>query len=99
MSAWAGPDRVGIIWIGEQVRPDGLTGFVLDVQVHPDHRRRGHGKAIMVAAEDACRELGMVAIALNVFGQNLTARRLYTNLGYQEMSLALRKPIGPSAPD
>ena len=97
-SAWSGPDRVGMIWIGEQVRPDGLTGFVFDVQVDPDQRRRGHGRAIMLAVEDRCRALGMNAVALNVFGQNLTARRLYTSLGYQEVSLDMRKPIAPAAP-
>ena len=54
-----------------------MPGFVLDVQVHPDHRRRGHGTEIMQAAEDERRDLGMVAIALNVFGQNLNAGRPY----------------------
>ncbi len=36
---------------------------------------------------------GLHALALNVFGQNLVARALYTGLGYHETSVQMRKEL------
>ncbi len=82
-TAWAGGDAVGTIWLEPF---DGATGpyaFVSDLLVHPQYRRRGYGRAIMLAAERECRERGIVVLCLSVFGFNTGARSLYEQIGYE----------------
>lgn len=59
----------------------GMLGFVMDVSVHPDHRRRGLGRALVIAAMRALREAGFPMIGLAVTAQN-PAARLYDALGF-----------------
>lgn len=88
-TAWDGPDEVGILWLHVA---DGLS-FVYDLQVHDGHRRRGYGRAIMLAGERAARAEGATSNALNVFGQNTGAKSLYDQLGYQVTSTQMRKTL------
>jgi ribosomal protein S18 acetylase RimI-like enzyme len=88
-AAYDGTAEVGLIWINL----DGLRGFVYDVEVHPDHRRRGYGTAIMTAAEAIARDRGARSMSLNVFGPNLGARSLYERLGYVVTSVQMRKRL------
>jgi GNAT superfamily N-acetyltransferase len=56
-----------------------------DVQVVPDHRRRGVATALMLALEAATRERGMNRIGLTVAQDDdaAPARALYERLGYR----------------
>ena len=47
----------------------------------------------MQFAEDEARRRGIVKVALNVFGGNAVARRLYASLGYQETAVHMEKPV------
>lgn len=69
---------VGNLWLA--VEPP--TVYVYDVVVAPEHRGRGHGRALMMAAERWARRRGASAVRLNVFGHNVVARSLYDKLGY-----------------
>lgn len=71
---------------------DNLDLAWLDIGVHPDHRRRGHGTALLTAVTDRARELGRASLGIDgwessatrgfaegagfVFGQEEVARRL-----------------------
>jgi GNAT superfamily N-acetyltransferase len=72
-------EAVGDLWLstGETM------AFVYNIEVHPEHRRRGYGAAIMKAAACHCRELGNPVLGLNVFAHNPNARALYDKLGYR----------------
>ena len=87
--AYDGPAEVGILWM---LVENGMA-FVYDLQVHADQRRRGYGRAIMLAGEQAARSKGATSIALNVFGQNTGAKSLYDQLGYQVTSTQMRKEL------
>ena len=91
--AYDGDAEVGMIWLRIEARSDGLEGFVFDVEVSPDFRRRGYGRAIMSAGETFCRDRGVVSIGLNVFGSNVGARSLYEQLGYEITSIQMRKQL------
>ncbi|WP_238449342.1 N-acetyltransferase [Micromonospora sp. 4G55] len=91
--AYAGDDEVGVLWLHLERRSDGLHASVYDVEVRADRRRRGYGRAMMRAAEQLCRELGVVSIGLNVFGQNSGARALYEQLGYEVTSVQMAKRL------
>ena len=47
----------------------------------------------MEFAEDEARRRGIAKVALNVFGGNELARRLYVSLGYQETAVHMEKPV------
>ncbi|MEH1057400.1 GNAT family N-acetyltransferase [Micromonospora sp. CPCC 206171] len=92
-TAYAGDDEVGVLWLHLEPRSDGLHAFGYDFEVRADLRRRGHGRAMMRAAEQLCRELGVVSIGLNVFGHNLGARALYEQMGYEITSVQMVKRL------
>ncbi|GAA3557012.1 GNAT family N-acetyltransferase [Microlunatus spumicola] len=73
-------ERVGHLWVAHHVEPG--TSFVYDVEVAPEHRGRGFGRAAMVVADRLARAAGDERVALHVFGGNATARRLYLSHGY-----------------
>jgi GNAT superfamily N-acetyltransferase len=76
-------DAVGVLWLFEERSELGARGFVYDVAVDAAYRRRGLGRAVMVAGELFLRERDLDYVELNVFGFNDGARRLYRSLGYQ----------------
>ncbi|MBO1754508.1 N-acetyltransferase [Allobranchiibius sp. CTAmp26] len=78
-TAYDGEVPVGLLWIGAQ-QPH---AFVYDVQVYPGRRRRGYGRAIMLAGAAHCRAAGRTGLGLNVFAPNTGARALYDQLGYR----------------
>lgn len=69
---------VGTLWLSTR-RP---MVWVCDVVVAVQHRRRGHGAALMRAAAAWSSEHGAHAIGLNVFADNHGARALYDRLGF-----------------
>jgi GNAT superfamily N-acetyltransferase len=86
-------EPVGELWLAE--REDTLLPclFVYDVHLDATHRGRGYGKAAMLLAEEEARRRGLDRIALNVFGRNTVARRLYQSLGYEENAVAMSKRV------
>jgi len=63
---------------------DGHRGWVYYVAVDPDHRGKGHGRAIMNAAEDRLREAGIAKLQLMVRRENIKAGAFYQSIGYAE---------------
>jgi len=86
-------DVVGHLWVGLKDGPGPVIAWVYDVEVAETRRGRGHGRAIMEAAEDLAREMGASSLGLNVFGGNAVARALYDKLGYVVTSQQMSKPL------
>jgi ribosomal protein S18 acetylase RimI-like enzyme len=61
---------------------DGHRGWVYYVAVDPDAQHKGHGRAIMVAAEDWLRQHGVAKIMLMVRPDNTAVQTFYQTLGY-----------------
>lgn len=87
-------ERVGELWLAER---DDMSRrpclFVYDIHVDEAHQGRGYGRAAMLLAEDEARRRGLGRVALNVFGRNEVARRLYRSLGYEENAVAMSKTL------
>lgn len=83
--------RVGSLWL----RYNSASGdaFVADLFVEEALRGRGHGRAVMHAAEDFARRLGATGLSLHVFSHNIRAVRLHEDLGYTVTSQNMRKDI------
>jgi GNAT superfamily N-acetyltransferase len=88
-------EPVGGLWLAERedVSRRRPSLFVYDVHVDEAHQGRGYGKAAMLFAEEEARRRGIDRVALNVFGRNEVARRLYRSLGYEENAVAMSKTL------
>ena len=86
-------EPVGDLWLAERDDSPQPGLFIFDITVEEPHRGRGYGKAAMLFAEDEARRRGLDRVALNVFGRNTVARRLYQSLGYEENAVAMSKTL------
>jgi GNAT superfamily N-acetyltransferase len=84
---------VGSLWLGPD-RRDPNCVFVFDIEIAPQERNRGIGRAAMLAIEDFATRHRRASIGPNVFGANIEARRLYDSLGYVVVSTSMRKQLG-----
>ncbi|MFI0935903.1 GNAT family N-acetyltransferase [Streptomyces sp. NPDC021019] len=89
-----GGEVVGHVWVARrELPPGGDAGFVFDVEVRREHRGRGHGRTLMLLAEDLTRSWGADRLGLHVFASNTPALRLYESLGYATTRYNLAKAL------
>lgn len=85
---------VGYLWLAtEPSDPRAGAAWLYAIEVESDWRGRGVGHRLLDAAEVEAQRLGAASLALNVFGDNRIARRLYESSGYEVTSLQMRKPL------
>lgn len=65
-------------------------GQITNVAVHPEHRRRGFGAAVVEALIRDARERGLVQIALEVRVSNAAAISLYERFGFARAGIRRR---------
>ena len=82
-TAWADGEEVGFIWTSMPGLAVPGMAWVSEIMVDEQHRRRGHGQAILEAMESELAGLEVSRLGLNVFGPNDVARRLYERLGFE----------------
>lgn len=90
-------EAVGWIWVGLPGSGDQFpdTAWVYKVEVDPVHRGAGHGRSLMLAAEQELMRRGVPKVGLNVFGGNTVAIGLYQGLGYTVVSQQMSKVLIP----
>jgi ribosomal protein S18 acetylase RimI-like enzyme len=89
-------DSIGTLWLG--VHPERRdAAFVYDLEINESARRRGYGRATMLAAEQVVRDAGMSEVGLNVFGFNEAARALYESIGYGVVATQMAKKLDAPA--
>jgi ribosomal protein S18 acetylase RimI-like enzyme len=74
----------GVLVASVLVGHDGHRGWVYYVTVDPDHRFKGFGRMIMIAAEDWLRARGIEKMQLMVRGDNTKVQAFYQSIGYFE---------------
>ena len=74
----------GAIIASAMVGHDGHRGWVYYVATDPDHRGKGHGRAIMNAAEEWLRQAGIAKLQLMVRSDNTKVQAFYESIGYDE---------------
>jgi GNAT superfamily N-acetyltransferase len=77
----ANGEAVATNWVCHRRGP-GIS-WVYGVEVSPERRGKGYGRAAMIIGERAALEAGDTHLALNVFGHNDVAIRLYESMGYR----------------
>lgn len=78
---------VGRLSVSRDPHPASEHVADLGVMVEKVHRRQGVGLALMEAAEDWAREVGVRKLELHVFPYNEAALGLYERLGYEREGL------------
>ena len=94
----------GFVWVEEGRvvgnvslrRSSGANAFIGNVAVHPDWRGRGIASQLMKAALDEPNARRGHWIGLEVRADNLAARQLYEQLGFQEIgrTVCMLRPAG-----
>jgi ribosomal protein S18 acetylase RimI-like enzyme len=84
---------VGTVWLAVQSGAGAPTGYVFNVEVDEEHRRKGHARRALEALEPIARDLGLASLGLNVFAFNTAARRLYEGAGYEPTAIVMRKSL------
>jgi RimJ/RimL family protein N-acetyltransferase len=78
---------IGRLSVSRDAHPASEHVADLGLMVARDHRRRGIGLALMEAAEDWARRVGVRKLELHVFPHNTPAIALYERLGYEREGL------------
>jgi len=91
----SGEPVVGFIWFAALRRGAKTVAFVYQLIVKPEYRRRGYGRAALLAAERFARAAGYSSMALHVFAHNAAAIALYRSVGYEMSSLNMQKALVP----
>ena len=89
-------DAIGYLWLSAQEKFGNRNGFVYDLKINEEHRRKGHAKRAFIALESIAVELGLSNIDLHVFAHNINAKTLYDQLGYTVTGINMSKRIGAS---
>ncbi len=79
----------GLLWLGPLDDEPGVW-WVWQIEVDETLRGRGVGRAAMKEAAEVVRAGGGHSLGLDVFGDNLAARRLYDSLGFRTTKLQMR---------
>ena len=58
---------------------------MMNVAVHPDHRRKGIAEALIVALSDGLKQRDNVCLTLEVRASNVPAIALYDKLGFRQV--------------
>jgi len=80
---------VGFIWYAILNN----KAFIYDFYVDESMRRKGYGKQIINACKKDAKSKGANEINLHVFGHNKPARALYLSLGYNPVSIEMKKKL------
>jgi len=67
-------------------RTVGNESEVLNLAVHPDHRRRGFARQLMAVYIDVCHREKVTTSFLDVYTGNQAALRLYGSFGYRPVA-------------
>ncbi|MHC1596812.1 MAG: ribosomal protein S18-alanine N-acetyltransferase [Methermicoccaceae archaeon] len=74
------------------------TGKVFSIAVHPAFRGRGIGKALLIRLLGSLLDAGAVHVLLEVRVSNIAAQRLYTSVGFVQVStMPMYYPDGEDA--
>jgi ribosomal protein S18 acetylase RimI-like enzyme len=92
-----GGAELGFLWVTTTGVADSAMAWISVVEVEPEHRSKGIGSRLLLAAEDDMRARGMSRLGLHVFGRNTGAQRLYARLGYGILNQIWQRPATPAA--
>ena len=87
LALWLVAEKHGAVvgYVGSQTVMDETD--MMNIAVHPDHRRQGIAEALIEALITALKQKGSRSMTLEVRASNENARRLYEKLGFQQAGI------------
>ena len=89
----SGTTSVGALWFAAVGTGSARSAYVYNILVLPAFRRCGHARRAFAALEQIACALGLQSIRLNVFAHNPAAHALYRSLGFDVMSMNMRRIV------
>lgn len=90
-----GEPYAGHLWLREEV--DALSGttrlWVLTVAIVAKYRSRGWGRLLMERAVEEARARKLASVGLSVAADNVVARKLYEEMGFEATRLSMFKHL------
>jgi ribosomal protein S18 acetylase RimI-like enzyme len=86
------PRGLAVLRFRPSIWTDGLECYLAELYVQPEHRRRGHGLALITATLDAARARGADYIEVATSEDDVAARALYERFGFINRE---QRPDGP----
>lgn len=75
------PVAIATVWSAGEGKP----GLIEPLGVDPNHRGKGYGKAITLAAANALREMGSSSATVSTDSANIAAVATYKSAGFEEL--------------
>lgn len=87
--------RAGFIWVSTEIGlgTGEFCGWVLDIYVRPEHRRRGIGSMLLSKAEEWARKQNAGSLWLNAGAENEAALALYRHEGFKVETVHMSKRL------
>ena len=89
--------QVGVLWFAVKDRATARVAYIYNIEISPEHQRKGHAERALRALEGEVESLGLQGTALHVFGHNKAAQALYTKLGYLPTDISMYKAVPTGA--
>ena len=89
----AGRAVVNIVLRRPRPNVEAVGGYIAGAFVHPNMRRLKIGRRLIAAAEDWLRAQGITSAELHVLHVNYTAREFWRTVGYEPLTLGMRKKL------
>jgi ribosomal protein S18 acetylase RimI-like enzyme len=85
----------GHLWLAEQddVRTGIARLWVTTMAIVEKHRSRGWGRLLVAKAEEVARARGLGGIGLGVDADNVVARKLYEEMGFETVRLRMVRTL------
>jgi ribosomal protein S18 acetylase RimI-like enzyme len=84
-------ERIGYVWYLTNMKRK--TAFLYDIFINQEARGMGIASEVISLIEEKLRELGILSLRLNVFADNLTAKRLYEKAGFEPCNTIMQKQL------
>lgn len=84
---------IGWFWIAPATGGPPDLGWLFDIEIVPEHRGQGHGRAVMALAEQEAQSMGFARLGLHVFAQNKVALHLYEACGFETSDVTMVKTL------
>jgi GNAT superfamily N-acetyltransferase len=84
-----GDEELGVLWWA--LRRSNNSVWIYDIEVHPEHRRKGYARLALRELEAWCVARNCSSIGLNVFAFNAGAEKLYREMGFVDVSKQMKK--------
>ncbi len=84
---------VGILWWGVQKQGSKSVAWIYDIELRPELRGNGFGRATMELAMKDALSKGYERLGLHVFGHNKIAQSLYQSMGFEPTNIVMYKNL------